>query len=420
MKTGRDVVVAALLGAEAYGFGTAALVAAGCAMIRQCHLNTCPVGVATQRPDLRAKYVGEPEHVVRFMTYVAQQVRMLLARLGARTLDEIVGRVDLLAPREVALPRPARLDLSALLRDPDPAGTQPRRGAAGPDGSVRNDRPGDDPLDEQLVRDARPALERGERVARGYAVGNRDRSLGARVAGAIARRHGDAGLPPGSVDYRFRGAAGQSFGAFAVAGMRLTLVGEAQDYVGKGMSGGELIVRPPEGDRLATDRSVILGNTTLYGATGGGLFAAGQAGERLAVRNSGAVAVVEGCGDHGVEYMTGGAVVVLGSVGRNFGAGMSGGVAYLLDDGHLEAHVNPGMVAVAPLAAADADLLRALVERHAQVTGSPVARAWLAAGGDPGRFRRVAPRIAEAGQVDPAALGVALANRRLAALGSAA
>ncbi|MDF1524000.1 MAG: glutamate synthase large subunit, partial [Trueperaceae bacterium] len=303
MKTGRDVVVAALLGAEAYGFGTAALVAAGCAMIRQCHLNTCPVGVATQRPDLRAKYVGEPEHVVRFMTYVAQQVRMLLARLGARTLDEVVGRVDLLAPREVALPRPARLDLSALLRDPDPTNTLPRRGAEGPDGSVRNDRPGDDPLDEQLVRDARPALERGERVARGYAVGNRDRSLGARLAGAIARRHGDAGLPAGSVDYRFRGAAGQSFGAFAVAGMRLTLVGEAQDYVGKGMSGGELIVRPPEGDRLPTDRSVILGNTTLYGATGGGLFAAGQAGERLAVRNSGAVAVVEGCGDHGVEYM---------------------------------------------------------------------------------------------------------------------
>jgi glutamate synthase domain-containing protein 2/glutamate synthase domain-containing protein 1/glutamate synthase domain-containing protein 3 len=420
MKTGRDVVVAALLGAEAYGFGTAALVAAGCAMIRQCHLNTCPVGVATQRPDLRAKYPGEPEHVVRFMTYVAQQVRMLLARLGARSLDEVIGRVDLLTPRPVALPRRARLDLSSLLRDPDPTGTLPRKGASGASGQVRNERPGDDPLDEQLLRDARPALDGGERVARGYAVGNRDRSLGARLAGAIARRHGDAGLPPGSVDYRFRGAAGQSFGAFAVAGMRLTLVGEAQDYVGKGMSGGELVVRPPEGDELATDRSVILGNTALYGATGGGLFAAGQAGERLAVRNSGAVAVVEGCGDHGAEYMTGGAVVVLGRVGRNFGAGMSGGVAYLWDDGTVAERVNLGMVSLAALGAADAELLRALIERHAEATGSRVARAWLDAGADAGRFLRVAPSVAEEGQLDPAPLGVALAAARLSALGGTA
>ncbi len=418
LKTGRDVVVAALLGAEAFGFGTAALVAAGCSMIRQCHLNTCPVGIATQRLDLRAKYTGEPEHVMRFMTYVAQQVRLLLARLGARSLDELVGRVDLLAERDVPLARPARLDLGALLRDPDPSGTLARKGVRGADGEVRNDRPGDEPLDEQLWRDAQPALEEGKTVERSYAVSNRDRSLGARLAGAIAGRHGDEGLPAGSVRLRFRGAAGQSFGAFAVAGMRLTLVGEAQDYVGKGMSGGELVVRPSDADDLSIDRSVILGNTALYGATGGGLFAAGQAGERLAVRNSGAVVVVEGCGDHGAEYMTGGAVVVLGPVGQNFGAGMSGGVAYLWDDGRLEDLVNPGMVGVGELDGTDLALLRGLVERHAALTGSRVAGAWLASGADPARFRRVAPKAAEAGQIDPASTGVEQATARLSALGT--
>jgi glutamate synthase (ferredoxin) len=293
-----------------------------------------------------------------------------------------------------------------------------RKGVRGADGEVRNDRPGDEPLDEQLWRDAQPALEGGATVERSYAVGNRDRSLGARLAGAIAVRHGDAGLPAGSIRLRFRGAAGQSFGAFTVAGMRLTLVGEAQDYVGKGMSGGELVVRPPEADDLSTDRSVILGNTALYGATGGGLFAAGGAGERLAVRNSGAVAVVEGCGDHGAEYMTGGAVVVLGPVGRNFGAGMSGGVAYLWDDGGIDAHVNPAMVGVGELDGTDLALLRGLVERHAALTGSRVAGAWLASGADPGRFRRVAPRAAEAGQIDPSTTGVEQAAARLSALGT--
>ncbi len=402
LKTGRDVVVAALLGADAFGFGTAALVAAGCAMIRQCHLNTCPVGVATQRPDLRAKYPGEPEHVVRFMLYVAQQVRMLLAELGARSLDELVGRVDLLRARDVATPKVARLDLGELLRRPQADASVAEPALRAPAIDVRNDRPGDEPLDEQLLRDAAPALARAEAVARGYAVSNRDRSLGARIAGEIARRYGDAGLPPGSIRLRLRGAAGQSFGAFTVAGMELTLVGEAQDYVGKGMSGGELVLRPPAGDRLASERGVILGNTALYGATGGALFAAGQAGERFAVRNSGAVAVVEGCGDHGAEYMTGGVIVVIGRVGRNFGAGMSGGVAFVLDpEGSLPRRINRGSVVVGDLDAEDADWIERLLRRHVAVTGSRHAAEILAAGG-PARagFVRVGPEPDPAVPVD--------------------
>ena len=415
LKTGRDVVVAALLGAEAYGFGTAALVATGCAMIRQCHLNTCPVGIATQREDLRAKYQGEPEHVVRFMTYVAQQVRMLLAQLGARSLDDVIGRVDLLRARDVALPKVARLDLSALLRDPDPQGGAPRRRTL-----ARNHRPERKPLDAQLVLDAAGALERGARVERGYAISNRDRSLGAALAGALARRYGDAGLEPGTIRFRFRGAAGQSFGAFAVRGMRLELVGEAQDYVGKSMSGGELIVRPARGGP-PSERSVIVGNTVLYGATGGALFAAGQAGERLGVRNSGALAVVEGCGDHGCEYMTGGVVAVLGVTGRNFGAGMSGGLAYVWDPSErLAGRLNPGMVALEPLTEAGeahVALFRALVERHVAHTGSSHARRLLDVWSRTvAHTRLVAPRPAsEDAEARPPATGV-VAERALLVL----
>jgi len=375
MKTGRDVVMAALLGAEEYGFGTAALVAAGCVMVRQCHLNTCPVGVATQDPELRKRFQGSPDHVVNLFVYVAQQVRMLLAELGARGLDEIVGRVDLLRPRQVALAKGVKLDLAAVLRDPDPTGDRARRSQ-----QRHNDRPEVvPPLDERLWRDAEPALERGESVALSYPINNGERSVGARLSGEIARLHGEAGLPPGSVRVTFEGAAGQSFGAFTNQGMYLRLVGEAQDYVGKGMAGGEVAVLPPPRTTRAPNGNVIVGNTVLYGATGGSLFAAGKAGERLCVRNSGARAVVEGCGDHGCEYMTGGVAVVLGRTGRNFGAGMSGGVAYVYDeDGNFEAHCNPGMVGVTRLeGGVDEELLRALVERHVQVTGSPLAGALL-------------------------------------------
>jgi glutamate synthase domain-containing protein 2/glutamate synthase domain-containing protein 3 len=366
LKSGRDVIVAAMLGADAFGFGTTALVAAGCAMIRQCHLNTCPVGVATQRPDLRAKYVGEPEHVVRFMTYVAQQVRMILASLGARSLAELVGRVDLLRLRSVETPKGVRLDLSELLTPIDT--TTPLRA---PSLEIRNQRPGDDPLDAQLVNDVAPALERGEQVSRSYAVSNRDRSIGAGVAGAIAVRVGDQGLAPGSVRLRFRGSAGQSFGAFAVPGMHLEITGEAQDYVGKGMCGGVISLRPHPGGPAESQQSVIMGNTALYGATGGALFAAGQAGERFAVRNSGALAVVEGCGNHGAEYMTGGVLLVLGRIGSNFGAGMSGGTAYLYDPTRrAAANLNTASVAAQLVTAEDVLWIERLLQDHVSATGS--------------------------------------------------
>ena len=406
LKTGRDVVIAAMLGADAFGFGTAALVAAGCAMIRQCHLNTCPVGIATQRPDLRAKYAGEPEHVVRFMTYVAQQVRMLLAELGARTLDELIGRVDLLRPRDVELPKGVRLDLGELLRPAEPWAAHVDASLRAASTEVRNDRPSDEPLDEQLLRDVGAALDASTEVDRAYAVANGDRSLGARVAGEIARRHGDAGLPSERIRLRFRGTAGQSFGAFAVAGMRLTLVGEAQDYVGKGMSGGTIVLRPADADLDGAERSVILGNTALYGATGGVLFAAGQAGERFAVRNSGAVAVVEGCGDHGAEYMTGGVVAVLGPVGRNFGAGMSGGIAYLFDpDGSVDARVHAGSVATSPLDGADRACLARLIEAHLAASRSRHAAVLRSAGGTAlDAFVRVAPHPEEGVALDVRAI----------------
>ena len=375
MKTGRDVIVGALLGAEEYGFGTAALVAAGCAMIRQCHLNTCPVGVATQREDLRKKYPGQPEHVVNFMVYVAQQVRMILAEMGFRTLDDVVGRVDLLEEKEVSLPK-AQLDLSAILRNPDPEGTKPRRSQ-----QRHNDRPEENvPLDETIWRDTQNTIQTQEPLYKHYTITNRERSVGARLAGEIARVH-PQGLPTGTIRLHLQGIAGQTFGVFNSAGVTLDLEGEAQDYVGKGMAGGEIIVRPREGSTsFSLQENTIIGNTVMYGATGGSLYAAGRAGERLCVRNSGGRAVVEGCGDHGCEYMTGGVTVVLGTTGRNFGAGMSGGVAYVLDaGGTFKNNLNPEMVGLERVnSGIDADLLRAMIERHVALTRSPKARALLA------------------------------------------
>ena len=388
LKTGRDVVLGALFGAEEFGFGTTALVAAGCAMLRQCHLNTCAVGVATQREDLRARYVGDPDHVVRFMTFVAQEVRLLLAQMGARTVDEIVGRTDLLKPRTLELPRGGQIDLSELLKSDHVHGGRPLKRE-----QLRNDRPGGEPLDEQVWLDVWKDLEEFGRSDRGYKTSNRDRVIGARLSGEIARLHGAEGLPEGTVRLRFEGPVGQSFGAFLVSGVRLALRGEAQDYLGKAMSGGEIVLRAlrePQEDHVP----VLLGNTVLYGATGGRLFAAGRAGERLAVRNSGGHAVVEGCGDHGCEYMTGGTVVVLGETGRNFGAGMSGGVAFVLDEeGTFEGRYNPGMVSISRLAGGpDEELLLRLIERHAASTRSPRAAAmlerWHAVRG---AFWRVAP-----------------------------
>src|SRR5437588_3221235 len=326
LGTGRDVVIAALLGAETYGFGTAALVAIGCDMARQCHLNTCPTGIATQRPELRRKFKGTPEQVVAYFTAIAEDVRRILAGMGFRALDEIIGRVDLLERVDrPAVPRAQMLDLSLLLGEPRPRNVPRRRNVA------RNDRPGVESLDDAILTTLGPCLETGRPFSEAYDVGNGHLTLGARIAGRIAERHGSAGLPAGRIRLRFRGSAGQSFGAFALAGMHLELEGEANDYVGKGLSGGDIVIKPFHDAAYAglTHRNVILGNTALYGATGGTLFAAGRAGDRFAVRNSGAVAVIEGAGSHCCEYMTGGTVVVLGEVGRNFGAGMSNGVAYV-------------------------------------------------------------------------------------------
>ena len=372
LKTGRDVVIAALLGAESYGFGTAALVAVGCAMARQCHLNSCPVGVATQRPELRAKFTGTPEQVVAYFTFIAEEVRGILAAMGARTLDEIVGRADLLERVDrPETPRSSMLDLSLLLARADGGGVgdePPRRAAP------RNDRPRFASLDDAILADgAAAAIERGAPFAAAYAVRNDHLTVGGRIAGRVAERHGDAGLPHESLRLAFTGSAGQSFGAFAITGMRLDLEGEANDYVGKGLSGATVAIRPFGTARYAAagHRNSLVGNAALYGATRGTLYAAGRAGDRFAVRNSGAVAVAEGAGNHCCEYMTGGIVVLLARAGRNFGAGMSNGVAYVLDEtGVMPNRANHDAVLLADLDAADEAVVRALVAAHHAATGS--------------------------------------------------
>jgi glutamate synthase (ferredoxin) len=397
LKTGRDVVIAALLGAETYGFGTAPLVAMGCAMARQCHVNTCPTGIATQREDLRAKFKGTPEQVIAYFTLLAEEVRQILARMGARTLDEIIGRNDLLQRIERPdVPRAQMLDLSALLapavEDLERASVPLRRTEA------RNDRPGVVSLDAEILTDLEPYLDSGLPFSGAYPIYNHHLAVGARVAGAIAERHGDTALPPGSVRLRFTGSAGQSFGAFTCRGMHLELEGEANDYVGKGLSGGELIIRPFRRAAYAdaSHQHLIIGNTILYGATAGKLFAAGQAGDRFAVRNSGAVAVIEGAGNHCCEYMTGGIVVVLGRAGRNFGAGMSNGVAYVVDEaGTLDSRVNKDMVELGALDAEDTTLLQRLIREHEEKTASPRARRILVQWDQfVPLFRKVAPRNA--------------------------
>jgi glutamate synthase domain-containing protein 2/glutamate synthase domain-containing protein 3 len=369
LKTGRDVVIAAMLGAEEFGFGSAALVALGCVMARQCHLNTCPVGIASQSPHLREKFAGKPEMVVDFFMSVAEDVRALLAQIGFRSIDEIVGRSDLLREKaDHRIPRDVRLDLAPVLAKTDE--TKPRRFIA----PAKRDRASS--LNDRILKDAHRALARVNRVAHSYEIKNTDRAVGARVAGEVARRFGSGGLPEGTIDLTFHGSAGQSFGAFNTTGIRLTLLGEANDYVGKGMGGGEIIIRPSDESRFEWSKNAIIGNTVLYGATGGRLFVAGRAGERFAVRNSGALAVVEGVGDHGCEYMTAGTVVVLGSAGRNFAAGMTGGVAYTLDvEGNFPRNCNRDLVVLEPLTdEIEARRLKSLIELHYEMTGSLFAR----------------------------------------------
>jgi glutamate synthase domain-containing protein 2/glutamate synthase domain-containing protein 1/glutamate synthase domain-containing protein 3 len=386
-RTGRDVVIATLLGADEFGFGTVPLLALGCVMARQCHLDTCPVGVATQREDLRARFKGTPEHVVAFMLFVAEEVRLILAEMGVSQLREIVGRRDLLSQRPSA-PDRVQLDLS-YLTDPLPAVDRARSKTIEPE-------PRSPSLDQRLWDTCWASVCAGTRVEESFEVSNYDRSVGTRLAGGIARMTHGRGLPEGSVGVALQGSAGQSLGAFLVPGMSISLTGDAQDYVGKGMSGGEIVLRPPSDSPLEWRHSVIAGNTILYGATGGRLFAAGRVGERFLVRGSGAQAVIEGCGDHGCEYMTGGLAVILGATGFNFGAGMSGGIAYVYDEnGTLGSRIHRPSVEVRhQLSNEEAEYLRTLVRRHHELTRSPTAQAlladwvWLRV-----RFTSVSPRV---------------------------
>ncbi|QBI21821.1 glutamate synthase large subunit [Egibacter rhizosphaerae] len=369
MRTGRDVVVAALLGADEVGFATAPLVATGCIMMRVCHLNTCPVGIASQDPQLRERFQGTPEHVLNYFWLVAEEARGLMARLGVRTYDELIGRTDLLeANPENDHWKQHRFDVSALLAQPDAPADRPRRKVAPPPAVL------DDALDHELVELAEPAIVRGEPVRIQRHVRNVNRAVGGILSSRLTRARGAEGLPDGTIRVELTGSAGQSVGAWLAPGIDLTLWGEANDYAGKGLSGGWLTARPREDATFAAEEQVIVGNTVLYGATGGHAFFRGQAGERFAVRNSGAWTVVEGVGDHGCEYMTGGRVVVLGPTGWNFAAGMSGGIAYVHDpSGTFPPRVNTELVDLDVFDDADWAALHELVSQHAERTGSPVA-----------------------------------------------
>jgi glutamate synthase (ferredoxin) len=391
LKTGRDVVIAALLGAEEYGFATAPLVVMGCVMMRVCHLDTCPVGIATQNPRLRERFRGQAEHVVNFFTYIAQEVRELLAQLGVKSIAEIIGRTDLLDTRRAIDHYKAKgLNFTKIFYRP----------AVGPDVAVRRVCEQEHGLESsldyrQLLPACAPALKRGEPVSLALPIRNVDRTVGTILGSELTRRFGPAGLPDNTIQLKFTGSAGQSFGAFVPRGITLTLEGDANDYIGKGLSGGKVIAFPPKASRFVAEDNVLIGNVALYGATGGHAFFRGRAGERFAVRNSGATAVVEGAGDHCSEYMTGGVVVVLGPTGRNFAAGMSGGTAFVLDEaGDFPRRCNHEMVDLEAVGdGEDVAALRDLLIQHAGYTGSRVAARLL---GDwdasVARFVKVMPR----------------------------
>src|SRR3989442_3608690 len=375
MKTGRDVVIAALLGGEEYGFSTAPLVVLGCIMMRVCHLNPCPVGIATQDPELRKRFAGQADYVVNFFRFLAQEVREHMAALGFRTMDEMIGRVDRLDFKPALEHWKARgLDLSSILYQPDVPPEVPRRCV----------RPQDHALDSSLdhttiIPACREAVEHKKPVELRLPIRNVNRTVGTTLGYHITKRWGGEGLPDDTIRIRFAGSAGQSFGAFVPRGVTFTLEGDANDYWGKVLSGGKLVVFPPRASTFVPEDNIIIGNVALYGSTSGEAYVRGVAGERFCVRNSGVHAVVEGVGDHGCEYMTGGRVVVLGRTGRNFAAGMSGGAAYVLDeDGTFAARCNMGMVGFDELDDADALELRALVEEHLARTDSPVAARVLA------------------------------------------
>ncbi|HXJ37680.1 MAG TPA: glutamate synthase large subunit, partial [Bryobacteraceae bacterium] len=415
LATGRDVAVAALLGAEEFGFSTLPLVALGCIMMRKCHLNTCPVGIATQDPALRAKFAGQPEDVINFFFFVAQQLREIMAQLGFRKVDEMVGRVDMLDTRAAVDHWKARgLDFSEVLYNP-PAPSRVSRRC-----TTKQDHGLSEALDYKLIDHAQEAIEHQTPIEIKLPIKNVHRTVGAMLSGKIAMRYGAAGLPDDTIKFLFRGSAGQSFGAFLAKGVTLELEGDSNDYVGKGLSGGRLIVYPPRNSTFVPEENILVGNVVLYGATSGEAFFNGMAGERFAVRNSGATAVVEGLGDHGCEYMTNGLVIVLGKTGRNFAAGMSGGIAYVLDEhGQFASfRCNKTMVDLEPVFnTADQDLLKSTILRHLEVTRSPRA-SWILENWStmlpkfvkvyPHEFKRVMKKRAEtvaAAQFVPAASG---------------
>jgi glutamate synthase (NADPH/NADH) large chain len=389
MKTGRDVIIAALLGAEEFGFATAPLVVSGCVMMRVCHLDTCPVGIATQNPELRKRFNGQPEFVVQFFEYIAEEVREWLAALGFRSIAEAVGHAELLDTRAaVDHWKAAGLDLTPILHVPDNAygqtflcSTEQAHGL-------------DVALDVELIERSQPAIEDGRAVKLEVPVRNVNRTVGTMLGSEVTRRWGGDGLPEGTIDITLRGSAGQSFGAFLPKGITLRLEGDANDYLAKGLSGGRIAVFPDRAAPFVAEENIIAGNVAAYGGTGGELYIRGVVGERFCVRNSGVTAVVEGVGDHGCEYMTGGRVVVLGPTGRNFGAGMSGGIAYAYDPvGAFPALVNYEMVELEPLEPGDLEFLHTTVERHVAETGSALGQrllhAWSVAGP---HFRKVMPK----------------------------
>jgi len=395
LKTGRDVVIGAMLGADEFGFSTAPLVVEGCIMMRKCHLNTCPVGIATQDPALRRKFTGQPEHVVNYFFFVAEEVRGLMAKLGIRKFEDLIGRSDLLDMRRgIDHWKAAGLDFSRIFYQPPMPADVARRHCETQDHGLAG------ALDHQLIAGAAPALERKTPVRLAHKIRNANRSVGAMLSGAVARKYGHAGLPEDTIHVAFEGVAGQSFGAFLARGITFELQGATNDYVGKGLSGGRIVVYPDPACPAVPEANIVIGNTVMYGAIAGEAYFRGVAGERFCVRNSGASSVVEGTGDHGCEYMTGGTVVVLGATGRNFAAGMSGGIAYVYDvDGTFARRCNTSMVALEPLlpegeqakaerelaavgngrlphaGRSDESLVRELIERHLRFTGSTLALA---------------------------------------------
>jgi glutamate synthase (NADPH/NADH) large chain len=386
LKTGRDVVIAALLGAEEFGFATAPLVVMGCVMMRVCHLDTCPVGVATQNPILRERFTGQPEFVETFFEYIAEEVRGYLAALGFRSIDEAVGQAEFLdVEKAVDHWKASGLDLAPILHVPDIDPSAPRRQVVAQDHGLEV------ALDQELLRICAPAIDKAEPIRAQFEIRNVNRTVGTMLGSAVTRAHGGAGLPDGTIDLTFHGSAGQSFGAFLPAGITLRLEGDANDYVGKGLSGGRIIVRPDRAATFNAHENTIAGNVIGYGATSGEIYLRGRVGERFCVRNSGATAVVEGVGDHALEYMTGGIVAILGTTGRNLGAGMSGGIAFVID---LDpAKVNPEMVDLDLLSDDDNAVLEGLIRRHVEETDSRFAAELLADWSSAaGRFTKVMPK----------------------------